>query len=214
MGGSVALEYAVRDKSVDGVVILTPKLDDPGLNAIALARKYTGRGLLLVTTPEDLAGADAIGALVAGSKVKVMSPRPAAVASGSAVRGTGMLGAVVGIEVAVADFLVEAAGPPSMAPVMASLKGSTFYEQSSRQADQINPANLRFFSSAAEAQARGYRPPKERKSELRSVVDPAPLLEEDADPGTGPGVVRPGKADAEERDRQAQPECPSPNDTL
>ena len=65
VGGGIALDYAVRDKSVDGVVILAPKLDEVGPDPIASARKFTMRRLLLVSTPSDRAAVDAIGPLVA-----------------------------------------------------------------------------------------------------------------------------------------------------
>jgi dienelactone hydrolase len=165
LGGSVALDYAVRDRSVDGVILLTPKTEDPGLNTIALARKYTGRKLLLIATPEDRTAADALHALAPGSEIKVMSARAAEPAGSTPARGTPMLGRVTGLEAAIADFLVAAAGLPTAAPVIASMKGSAYYEPSSRQADQLNPDNLRYFSSPAEAQARGYKPPKQQRKQ-------------------------------------------------
>jgi pimeloyl-ACP methyl ester carboxylesterase len=166
-GGNVALEYAARDKSVDGVVYMSPQLGGVGLEPITSARKYASRRLLLLATPDERVDAETLGRLVPEAVVKIVADRSTAASSqpetSPGTRTFGKAGKVIGAESAIRDFLVEAAGSPAADPVVASLKGKTFYEPSSSEAERLSPDNLRWFSSPSEAQARGYRPPKSRK---------------------------------------------------
>lgn len=159
VGGSVALEYAARDKSVDGVVILTPGMDYMGLDSRAAARKYGSRPILMLAAKEELGDADDLARTLSAAKIQIVGPRVAGEHS-MALHGTRMLGKAAGVERVIADFLVEAAGPASEEPMVASMIGEVFYEPGTSQADRLSPDNLRTFSSAAEAQARGYRPSK------------------------------------------------------
>ncbi|MBI4578701.1 MAG: alpha/beta fold hydrolase [Planctomycetes bacterium] len=174
VGCSIALEYAVRDRSVDGVVCLTPGADYLGLDSLASARKYSDRKLLLLAAAEERSAAEEIGRLVPGAQVRIVAGRTDvsrnaksdSKAGGktdvAALHGTRMFGAVAGVEKLIVDFLTEAAGSPSDKTVVASTKGEVYYEPGSSPADRLSPDNLRVFSSPAEAQTRGYRPPKQR----------------------------------------------------
>lgn len=159
VGASVALEYAAADRSVDGLVLLTPGLDYLGLDSRIPAAKYQGRPLLMLTAEQERSAADELARLVPGAKVRTVGPGPQGEHS-MALHGTRMLGKVAGVEKIIVDFLVEAAGPPSDHPVVASVIGEVYYEPGNKQAARLSPANLRKFSSASEAQSRGYRPPK------------------------------------------------------
>lgn len=159
VGGSIALEYAAKDKSVDAVVMLTPGLDYLGLDARASARKFRYRPVLMLTAEEERGGADDLAREIPDAKLTVVGPRPAGGHS-MALHGTRMLGKAPGVEKAIVDFLVTAVGSPSEKPVVASMIGEVYYEPGTSQADRLSPDNLRTFSSAAEAEARGYRPPK------------------------------------------------------
>jgi hypothetical protein len=79
-----------------------------------------------------------------------------------ALHGTRMFGKVNGIEEKIAEFLKRAVGPFSKDRVVASLKGKVYYEPGSGQAQRLAPDNVRWFSSASEAEARGLRAPTER----------------------------------------------------
>lgn len=161
VGASVALEYAVRDKSVDALVLMTPGLDYLGLDSRPSARKFSDRPVLVLTAEEEKTAADDLARDMAGAKVKIVGPRPTGEHS-MALHGTRMLGKAAGVEKTIASFLVEAVGKPSESPVVASMVGEVYYEPGSNAADRLSLENLRTFSSAAEAEARGYRAPKRR----------------------------------------------------
>lgn len=159
IGASVSLEYAARDKSVDGVVLMSPGLDYMDLDSRASARKYGARAALLLAADEERGAADDLARLIPEAKVKAVGARAAGEHS-MALHGTRMFGKVPAVEKTIADFLVQAAGAPTQEPVVASMIGEVYYEPGSNQADQLSPDNRRTFSSAAEAQARGYRASK------------------------------------------------------
>lgn len=159
VGASVALDYAARDKSVDGVALMTPGLDYLGVDARASARKYGRRPALMLAADEERADADDLAKLLPEAKVRTVGPRAAGDHS-MALHGTRMLGKVDGVEKPIADFLMQAAGPAAKEPVVASMIGEVYYEPGTSQADRLSPDNLRTFSSAAEAESRGYRPSK------------------------------------------------------
>jgi len=162
VGASVALDYAARDKSVDGLVLMTPGLEYRGLNSKASARKLVSRPVLMLTAEHERGAADELAAEITGAKVQIVGQKPAG-GDSMALHGTRMLGQVAGVEDMIAEFLTAAAGRPSDAPVVASVIGEVYYEPGSRRAERLSPDNLRRFSSAAEAEARGYRPPKRRR---------------------------------------------------
>jgi len=154
VGCSVALDCAARDRSVDGVICLTPGLNYLGIDSDAHARKYGRRPLLLIASEGEKADAQALGRLVEGATVKIVPDSPD---GKDALHGTRMFGKVEGIETLIAEFAARAAGPPSTEQVVASRIGQVYYEPDSSQARNLSTRNLRRFSSAQEAQDRGYR---------------------------------------------------------
>lgn len=166
VGASIALEYAARDKSVDGLVLMTPGLDYLGLNSSAAARKCKTDKLLMLASQEERHAADELSHIVTGSQVRIVTGRgedkPAGKSDEMALHGARMFGQVAGVEKMIADFAVTAAGQSSDKTVVASTKGEVYYESGSSQAARLSADNLRVFSSPAEAEARGYRSPKQR----------------------------------------------------
>jgi dienelactone hydrolase len=156
VGGSIALDYASRDKSVDAVVCLTPGTAYLGLDALGAVRKYGNRPLLLLASEAERSAADQIRQAAAGATVKIV-PGPSAPLDSMALHGSRMFGKVPGIESEIVSFLVKAVGPASRDGVVASIKGKVYYDPD--QARNLSPQNLRWLSSPAEAEARGFRPP-------------------------------------------------------
>ncbi|NLX13332.1 MAG: alpha/beta fold hydrolase [Phycisphaerales bacterium] len=155
LGSGVALDYASRDASVDGVVCLTPAMSWPGLDSVRHVQKYGRRPLLLLAC-ED--GRKAIEHLkrFAPEAIDEIVINPA----DADLLGTHMLGHVADIEERIVQFLHEAAGPPATHPVVASVRSEVYHEPESSAAKRIKATNRRWFSSPQEAEARGLRPPK------------------------------------------------------
>jgi pimeloyl-ACP methyl ester carboxylesterase len=160
VGCSVALDYAAHDRSVDAVVCLTPGTNYLGINSIRDAEKYGNRPvLLLASEPERKASAE-LSRILKGAQLVVVPGPPAA--DPTALHGTRMFGKVPGIEHRITAFLTKAVGPPAAEPVVASIHSDVFHDPSSSTVRRIKRENLRWFSSPAEATARGLRPPKSR----------------------------------------------------
>jgi dienelactone hydrolase len=154
VGCSVALQYAARDRSVDAVVCLSPGLDYLGLDSAGDIAQITGRRLLLIATEDEK---DAVYTLEKrGSGVEVQIP------AGASAHGTNMFGVVDGIERDVVAFLKHAVGGANTAIVYGSINSDVYHEPDSAWVKQISPSNLRYYSSAAEAEARGLRPAKSK----------------------------------------------------
>jgi alpha-beta hydrolase superfamily lysophospholipase len=71
VGCSVALKYAARDRSVDGVVCLTPGTGYMGIDSLSDARKYGRRSVLLLASEEERTACDELGRLLAGAVVQI-----------------------------------------------------------------------------------------------------------------------------------------------
>lgn len=149
LGAAVALHYAATDRSVDALVCLSPPLGGMGLDADGDIAQITGRDITLVGGKIDR---DALGTL--------QHRAPAAhVRDHSAVdaRGTALLTAVKRLPEELAECLRQAVGPPSTTTVLGSINSQIFHAPDSGWVRQISPTNLRYYSSAQEAQARGLR---------------------------------------------------------
>ncbi len=159
VGCSVALDYASQDKSVDAVVCMTPGLNYLGLDSAAHAKKYESRALMLLAAEDERDAAQQLGSYVPGAAVLVF---PNTTGQRMGLHGTRMLGGVEGVERKIVEFLVQAVGPAPTEPVVASIKSKTgvYHDAESGTVRQISPENIRTFSSAAEAEARGLRPPR------------------------------------------------------
>lgn len=157
VGCSVALDYAVDDRSVDGVVCMTPGTRYLGIDSVRDAKKYGKRPLLLLAAERERSAADELGKIVPQATVKIV---PGSEGDRTALHGTRMFGKVPRIESTIAEFAAKAAGPPPTEPVVASIKSDVYHQPDSGTVRLIKEANLRWFSSAAEAAARGLRPPR------------------------------------------------------
>jgi len=162
VGCSVALDYAARDRSVDAVVCLTPGASYLGLDAVESLRKYGDRPLLILVSQAERASVDPIKHAAAKATLQVV-PGPAPGQNEISLHGTRMLGKALGVEDQIAQFIQSAVGPFSNERVVASIKGKVYYEPRSSQAKRLVPENLRWFTSAAEAESRGLRPPARKK---------------------------------------------------
>jgi len=160
VGCSVALDYASRDPSVDGIACMTPGTGYLGLDSLAHVDKYGQRPLLLLASEQERSASDQLARAARQATVKLFPDQPALGPMG--LHGTRMFGQVAGIEKRIVDFLIASAGPPSDGPVVASIKGKVYYDPDSSSARRLSPKNLRWFSSPTEAEARGLRPPKSR----------------------------------------------------
>ena len=160
VGCSVALDYASRDPSVDGIVCMTPGTSYLGLDSLTHVDKFGQRPLLLLASAEERSASDQLAQAARQAIVKIFPDQPALGPMG--LHGTRMFGKVAGIEKLITDFLIASAGEPSDGPVVASIRGKVYYDPDSSSARQLSPKNLRWFSSPTEAEARGFRPPKSR----------------------------------------------------
>lgn len=159
VGCSVALDYAGRDKSVDAVVCLTPGTAYLTLDSMAHIEKCSNRPILLIAAEGERAAADRL-AQAAGPNVVVKTTPDQPALGEKGLHGTKMLGKVADIDKTVIGFLAKSVGPPSAHPVIATPRGRTYHEPNSSYARQAGRLNLRWFSSPAEAEARGLKPPK------------------------------------------------------
>lgn len=159
-GGSLALDYAARDRSVDGVAVLTPGLNHSGIDAVAAVRDYGSRPLLLVCAETDRAPVDQLKVFQPQAQVEICSGVGDAMAS----QGTGLLSRVRNLDGLLIEFAKQAAGPASRNPVVMSTRGKTYYAPNSNYARHLQPRNLRWLSSASEGDARGLRPPQSERN--------------------------------------------------
>ena len=161
VGCSVALDYAATDRSVDAVVCLTPGTNYLGIDSEDDARKYGERAALFVASDPEREAAETLGKLIETAEVLIAPGKPD---DRMAWHGTRMFGEVKGIEDRIATFLAEEVGGPPDAPVAASVNSDIFHAGDSSNIKRISPSNLRWFSSAEEAQARGLRAPRSKGS--------------------------------------------------
>lgn len=159
VGCSVALDYAGRDRSVDAVVCLTPGMDYLGLDSKRHVQKVQGRAILLLASEDEREAADQLGELNAQATVKIFEQE--ATQPGE-LHGTRMFGRVPGVEAVIVKFLTDNLGVGGEDPVAASMHpgARVYYPQGSAAIKRLKPENVRWFSSAAEAEARGLKPSK------------------------------------------------------
>ena len=140
VGASVALRYAVQDKSVDAIVCLTPGTLYLGLDSKRDMRRFRGRKILLLATE--------------GVKTKTYK--------GHEAHGTAMFGEVPGVEKEIVAFLKRAIGKHATGLCFGSINSDIYHLPGSHWMSRIKPTNLRYYSSAEEAEARGLRVAKTR----------------------------------------------------
>lgn len=148
-GAAVAVDYAVRDKSIDAVVLMTPAENILGLDCAEDLQNYGERPVLMLAAEEDRAGAEALEAVAADAEVKTFGE--------SQIRGTAMFGKVPNVERTLAEWVKRAVGDSSEQVVYASITSEVYHRPDSPAGKRIKPGNRRLFSSPAEAEQRGYR---------------------------------------------------------
>jgi dienelactone hydrolase len=150
LGASIALQYAAKDRSVDAVICLSPNLNLLGLDAAGDIGQITGRRLLLIADQRERDAAYTLrkraGRL---AKVEIYQRRQA--------HGTEMLRRIPRLEKRIADFLRQNVGSPSTTVVLGSVNSNVYHQADSGWIQRITPANLRYYSSPAEAESRGLR---------------------------------------------------------
>lgn len=156
VGCSVALHYAAQDRSVDGIVCMTPGTSYLGIDSIADVQKYGNRPLLLTAAEAERRACDELSKLAPSATVKIY---PGGEGEGLLLHGTRMFVRVPGVEKLIVEFLLKAAGPPSREVVVASSRGKVYYAPESGNAAHLDKRNRRWFSSAEEAERRGLRAP-------------------------------------------------------
>lgn len=155
VGGSVALRYAAKDRSVDAIVALSPGANYLGLNSERDIRRIQGRKLLLIATGDERRAAENLAARTQGAKA-VIFEHPAA-------HGTDMFGPVSGVEQRIVRFLRRSVGRPTDTTRYGSINSNVFHKKGSQYIDRIKPTNMRLYSSDKEAISRGLRPPATRR---------------------------------------------------
>ena len=162
VGGSIALQYAAKDRSVDAVVCLSPGLSYMGLDSAGDMHQITGRKILLLATEDERDAPYTLQKQAEGVQVHIYEERQA--------HGTNMFGVVPKIEREIVDFLKASVGEPTATTVYGSIERNVYHEADSGWLKEISPTNLRYYSSPQEAESRGLRaakskgPPKEGPS--------------------------------------------------
>ena len=155
IGCSIALDYAVEDKSVDAIVCLSPGTDYLGLDSKEDIRRIKGRKIWLVgaNNPKEKQAVETLKTLRPGAEAQVIP---------SDHHGTHMFGQVAGIEKQIAEYLKTNVGPPTKTTVYGSVRSDIYHLPGSGWIERIKPWNLRHYSSPAEAEARGLRKARSR----------------------------------------------------
>lgn len=172
VGCSVGLRTAAGDRSVDGVVCMTPGTAYLGIDSVSDVKAYGDRPLLLLASTSERSASEELGSLVPRAEVVIV---PGGGDDRMELHGTRMFGKVPDVEKTITEFLVRAAGPPPTDPVVASVQSDVYHAADSGTAKRISDKNLRWFSSAEEAASRGLRSPKKRSKADSSVEDGEPF---------------------------------------
>jgi pimeloyl-ACP methyl ester carboxylesterase len=154
VGCSVAIDYASRDRSVDVVVCLSPGENYLGLDSRAHMKKFAESGpraILLLAAPQERKACDTLAGINPHTTVRIVGQ--------DKVHGTGMFGAVKGIEEDITRFLVEHVGQATEHPVVGAIDGDECFNPGSREAMEIDEPHRRYYSSAEEAAERGLKVP-------------------------------------------------------
>lgn len=147
-GCGVALQYAAQDRSVDAVVCLSPGLREAGLDSAGDIRQLTGRRALLVAGEHERDAPYTLRQRAEHAAVRTYPVRAS---------GTGLLEALPDLPRELAAFVKDAVGPPTDTTVYGSIESHIYHPPDSGWLARISPTNLRYYSSPAEAEARGLR---------------------------------------------------------
>jgi len=154
----VATRYAVLDRSVDVVVCVTPAFTQPGLDPLADLGQLRGRKILVVSSRDERTTTDQLPGLPEGVETH---------AHGSTAQGMALLAAEPKVNEQIADYLVRGVGKPSKTVVFGSIRTNIYHSSGSGWVEQIDPTNLRHYSSPQEAESRGLRAAKSTGPEER-----------------------------------------------
>ncbi len=160
VGGSLALESAGRDRSVDAIVCVSPTREEHGPSATAAVRKCEGRSILIIAARADDEFAHELQRIAPKATLKAVSP--ATTGTAPADGGAGLLERAGDLDKTLLAFLESSVGRPAKDPVVATVNGEVYHVPGSSHAQRIKEENRRWYSSAAEAEARGLRPVKKR----------------------------------------------------
>lgn len=166
-GADLALRYAVEDRSVDMVVCLSPRRDSSGFDPAGDLGQLRGRHLLLLAGSRGRADCQALAARADAARVRVLDTDAA---------GTALLTAP-DVRREIVRALVRGVGEPSQHVVCGSINSHIFHTPDSGWVRRIHATNLRYYSSAEEARARGLRPsrtkgPRPRRGPSRGAPQP------------------------------------------
>jgi pimeloyl-ACP methyl ester carboxylesterase len=149
VGCSIALRYAAQDRSVDALVCLSPGLNYMELDSTGDMRQITGRKILMLATADERDAPYTLKQRGQSVETHIYDDQKA--------HGTQMFGVVAGIEKEIATFLKSGVGGSATTLVVGSIEKNIYHQPGSEWAKQISPTNLRYYSSPAEAEARGLR---------------------------------------------------------
>lgn len=147
LGGSAALRYATRDRSVDAIVCLSPAPDAMGIDTRSDLPKLRGRAILLVSG-KDSAAARGLARLASGAKC---------LTGDGEGQGVELLDQDARLAASIVKFLSAAVGETSKKPVFGKIDSNIYHPAGSGWIEEISATNLRVFSSAQEAESRGVR---------------------------------------------------------
>ncbi len=153
VGCSVALDYAVRDRSVDTIVLMTPGENYLGVDSVEDISQYGRRPVLMLSSEEERSqGTQALSELAKQAEVKTYTK--------TGIHGTRMFGKVPGVQHYIVTYLKKNIGGPPIDTVCASVNSDIYHSDDSPEIERINVENRRIYSSVVEAERRGLRPPK------------------------------------------------------
>lgn len=151
-GSTAGITYAEKDKSIDVVVLLTPR-NMFGLHVTQPAIRYGDRPMLLLASELDKDPIDLVAALNKHATSRVVTR--------STAFGTRMLFLVDGVPEQIVEFVSKNVGEPAKSPVFYEL-GTNEYHLSRAALRTANPAldtrDVRVLSSEAEAKRRKLHP--------------------------------------------------------
>ena len=152
VGCSVALRYAQYDRSVDAIACLSPGINYLGLDSKRDMSLVKGRKIWLCAArdPQESEGVRELAPLAEGVTKRLVPGK---------LHGTNMFGKIDGIEREITQFLVKNIGEPTdrKQVVYGSIRSKVYHLAGSGWIERIAVSNLRHYSSAEEAEARGLR---------------------------------------------------------
>jgi len=155
VGCSVALRYAVQDKSVDALVCLSPGTNYMGLDSRADMREIKGRRIWLIAADHqgEREGVVELGPLGDGVETRLTA---------ESEHGTRLFGKVPDLERQIAEYLKQQVGAPTDTVVYGTINSNIYHLPGSDWIAEITPTNLRHYSSPEEAERRGLRRARSR----------------------------------------------------